>query len=184
MLIKVCDDIRVYACAIDKMVVEKFGAVRAQQLAICGLLQEAFPDREEVALSHHPSGAPYLPGESAAISITHCSGVAALALAPAGIPVGIDCETTSRHGQLERVKQRFLSSSQLSEWGDFPKTLQAWGIKEALYKAFLTPGVELTDIPLPATLPGEVDFRGQQYKLLSLDTPFAGVSTVLAWRSG
>lgn len=50
--------------------------------------------------------------------------------------------------RLQRVKARFLSPAQLEKVVTPAQLLEAWTIKEALYKALLTPGLALADIDL------------------------------------
>lgn len=181
MLVYSDGEIKIYARAIKDEDVKAQGREAAQHSTIADILREAFPENRDVRIAHYPSGAPYLVGSDRSISISHCSEAAMLAVCESGRRIGIDCETTSRRHQLDRVKERFLSPSQLPYWGVFPKSLQAWGIKEALYKAFLTPGVALMDIPLPSSLPGTTDQDGSRYKLLPITTPFTEISTILAY---
>lgn len=143
--------IRIFTTEIDAARIAAIGRGGAEKEAVANLLREAFPDNPDVTIGHLPSGAPYLVGSDEVISISHCKGMAAVALAPAGVRLGIDCETPDRHRQLEKVKTRFLSPSQVAAWEPFPQILHAWCIKEAVYKAALRPGLPLTDIPLPTS---------------------------------
>lgn len=118
----------------------------AELAAVQSLLCEAFPDG--LLLEHAPSGAPVLAGRTERISISHSRSRAALAVCE-GAPVGVDTETA--RGQLARVAPRVLSEAELAEYGSVPGgLLTAWTLKEAIYKAALTPGLDFRrDIRLP-----------------------------------
>lgn len=190
---KIYDDgkVAVYLREITPSELQTLGRRAAEKTAVSALLVEAFPDKPEIAVGHHPCGAPYLLDnqkgeigkpknlEQIPVSITHCSCAAALAIGKPGLRIGIDCETANRHRQLERVKQRILSPAQLPSWQSFPEILQAWGIKEALYKAVSRPGFALDAIPLPASLPGDVIIDSTTYRVLSLPTLIPHLSTIL-----
>lgn len=107
----------------------------AELAAVQSLLCEAFPDG--FLLEHAPSGLPVLAGRTERISISHSRSRAALAVC-AGAPVGVDTETA--RSQLARVAPRVLSEAELAEYGSVPGgLLTAWTLKEAIYKAALTP---------------------------------------------
>lgn len=167
------------------------GRSLAERTAVKRLLREAFPHDPAVAIGHHESGAPFLtrlPRESPAdkipatssmpaISISHCSRMVAIALAPATMRIGIDCESGGRINTLQRVADRFLSPLQMEHWGEYPSTLWAWCIKEAAYKAALRPGLALTWIPLPLEIPvggatcdAVIEISGTEYNVLQIDT--------------
>lgn len=100
-------------------------------------------------VAHTPAGAPVLADDPARhISISHSRTHLAVALSTAG-PVGIDIETP--RPQLQRVAPRVLSAAELEAYGAEPDgLLRAWTLKEALYKAALTPGLDLRrDVRLP-----------------------------------
>lgn len=146
----------------------------AERQAVESLIRETFP-QSDMQIGHLPSGAPFLIGGDLEISITHCREMAAIALAPKGMRIGIDCESRHRQGQLERVKSRFLSPQQSEKWSRYPASLLAWSAKEALYKAALTPGLPLEEIPLPECIPYietapdcSVEIAGRRYHLLQL----------------
>lgn len=95
-------------------------------------------------ISHHSDGSPYLtdmdlrPVERF-FSLSHCNGYVAVAEAP--FPIGIDVEDPSP--KIERVSRKFLSSAERSFIVSPDSMLVAWTIKEAVYKAALTPGLPL-----------------------------------------
>lgn len=118
-------------------------SMRMQKLTRDSLLRSILPGHLKVL--HNSSGAPILPDR--AITITHCRELVAIAFAPHGTPIGIDAESASRQTQLERIAPRFLSPIQFPHWKS--NLLQAWTLKEAIYKASSTPGWPLESIPLP-----------------------------------
>lgn len=81
------------------------------------------------------------------ISLSHCHGLAALAVAEHGYIVGVDAETL--RPQLEKIAERVFSPEEIEVYtGD--DLLRAWTLKEAVYKAMLTPGLDFrSDIKLP-----------------------------------
>lgn len=172
--------------------------ILAEKAAVKRLMKEAFPDRPQLRIDHKESGAPFLThtapeGHAAsaqphwmplpAISVTHCRVMAAIAVAPGGTKVGIDCESADRMAQLDRTAPRFLSPDQLPGWGERPATLWAWTVKEALYKAASHPGLPLAGIPLPLEIPlghatddSLVEIDGTVYNVVQIDiSPVAGV---------
>lgn len=185
--------IKVFASDLPETTPERGpGRMLAERAAVKRLLREAFPNDHAIAVGHHESGAPFLtregeehPGGASAshsrplpsISITHCRKMAAIAIAPSGVRLGIDCENGGRMQTLQRVTDRFLSPSQMEEWGDYPSSLWAWCIKEAAYKAAMRPGLALSWIPLPLEIPvGEatpdsvIEIAGTDYNVLQVDT--------------
>ncbi len=165
------------------------GRALAERAAVKRLLREAFPLDPSMSIAHMPSGAPFLTrgddGEESpspspllpSISISHCSGMAALAIAPSGMRIGIDCEGGDRMASLQRTASRFLSPAQMPQWGEYPSSLWAWCIKEAAYKAAMQPGLPLASIPLPLEIPlGEttpdavIEISGTRYYVVQADT--------------
>ena len=115
----------------------------AERAAVASLVSEALG--HGVALSHRPDGSPTVDVPGMHISVSHCRGCAAIALAR--VPVGIDVETY-RERQLARVAPRVLSEQEIVYYED--NIVGAWTLKEALYKAALTPGLDFRrDIHLP-----------------------------------
>lgn len=165
----------------------------AEKASIKRLMKEAFDGRPVPRIGHHETGAPFLslppgPGGNSAgplpaISVSHCRSMAAIALAPHGTKVGIDCESGDRLSQLDRIAPRFLSDEQLPYWGERPATLWAWSLKEALYKAVGRPGLSLAWIPLPLEVPvgditadSSVEIAGEHFYTLQIDiTPLQAV---------
>jgi phosphopantetheinyl transferase (holo-ACP synthase) len=126
--------------------------------AVALLIRAAFGDTAQ--LEHHPSGAPFIiitSGNTSkvvtSISISHCSDTAMLAVAREGTAIGIDCELPRR--ALRNVAPRILSEEELSAWSASDNLLlQAWTIKEAVYKAAAIQGLPFAEgirLPAPTT---------------------------------
>lgn len=112
-----------------------------EQSAVRGLLVEAFGPGAQ--LGHTPEGAPYIIGVGDVhISISHCADMAVLVVSDR--PIGVDVETL--RPQLRKVASRFLSPEEALRNPDLPTLMALWTIKEAVYKAALTPGLPLTSI--------------------------------------
>jgi 4'-phosphopantetheinyl transferase EntD len=110
------------------------------------------------------------------ISISHCRTMVALAIAPRGYRIGIDCETDDRFPTLKKVANRFLSPEQMENWSEAPASLWAWTIKEAAYKAISNPPADMTQIPLPLEIALEettddatIQFAGRTYNVMQID---------------
>lgn len=142
--------LRVYAAQLPPPAPGVRHDLAAERAAVRSLIAEAFAPAPPPQLIHAPSGAPALAESAATISITHSRAMAAIAIDPLGRPLGIDTDTPGRETTLRRVAPRFLSPEQLPSWSATPELfLTAWALKEALYKALLTPGIDFTAIPLP-----------------------------------
>lgn len=119
-------------------------------------------------IGHFRNGAPFLYGESARISLTHCQGLLAVATLPPTPEVdlatysgraalGIDAERADRE-QVIHIRDRFLSPEELEmiPADDVTANVMAWTIKEAAYKAAFTAGLDfrtqirITKMPLLA----------------------------------
>lgn len=163
--------------------------------AVAMLIRAAFGP--SATLHHHDSGAPYIQIAATgrivtSISITHCSDTAMLAIAPEGIAIGIDCEHF--RPALRNVAPRILSAAELSAWGaDDNLLLRAWTIKEAVYKAALTPGLPFAygiNLPSPEAfnLPEKSVAStqdGRNFKLLALNLiPCTTIALALQQPSG
>lgn len=197
-------DIKIYACPLAADTPRR-GAGRslAERAAVKRLLREAFPHDRDISISHRPSGAPFLIKETPSegnlpevsaeqlpeVSVSHCATMVAIALAPAGWGIGIDCETSDRLEQLSRIVPRFLAPEQQDIWGEAPATLWAWTMKEAIYKAALQPGLALEWIPLPLEIPlatqtsdGKIELCGDDYSVMQIDTAGIPALMMLAFR--
>ena len=100
-------------------------------------------------ISHTPTGAPYIADSTLNISISHTRGYVAMAISRRCI--GIDIEHFS--DKVLRVRQKFLNEAEARhiEADNVALNIAAWTAKEALYKAVLTPGINLSHhIPIDA----------------------------------
>lgn len=114
----------------------------AERLAVAELVRYALG--EDIVLGHRPDGSPAVSVPGIEISVSHCATCAAIALSDRHI--GIDVETDRL--QLARVAPRVLSPAEIDCYSD--NLVAAWTLKEALYKAALTPGLDFRrDICLP-----------------------------------
>lgn len=114
----------------------------AERLAVSGLVSHALG--ESVVPGHRPDGSPTISVPGIEISVSHCATCAVIALSDRHI--GIDVETD--RSQLVRVAPRVLSPAELKYYSN--NLVGAWTLKEALYKAALTPGLDFRrDIHLP-----------------------------------
>lgn len=129
---------------------------------------------------HTEEGRPLLDGSSQRISVSHAPGLLAVAMLPdtpeADLEqfslrtcLGIDTERRNRY-QVLRIRDRFLSSeeSAMIPGDDVEANVLAWTIKEAVFKALLSEGIdfrkairietmpELADFPLEKKRPGRV----------------------------
>lgn len=105
-------------------------------------------------VGHRESGAPYIEGGEERISVTHTTGLLAVASLPrtpeadleqfsTRTALGIDAERWDRE-KVCSLRERFLSEEELAlvPEGDVKAGILAWTAKEALYKAALTPGID------------------------------------------
>lgn len=134
--------VRLYVCGIEPAASRR----EAERCAVGRLLAEALPG---AVLSHTADGAPCVAGNGVCVSVSHSRVRAALAVSLDGTPVGVDVETW--RGQLEKVAPRVLSREEIAAYGSTREgLLRAWTLKEALYKAALTPGLDFRrDVRLP-----------------------------------
>lgn len=116
-------------------------------------------------VGHFDSGAPFVSGSEARISVTHTDGLLCVATLPPTPEVrlgefseraamGIDAERLDREKVL-RVRERFLSPDELKLMpaDDVAANVLAWTAKEALYKAALTPGLDFRTQIIVDSLP-------------------------------
>lgn len=126
----------------------------AERAATAALAQYAFGSGATV--EHHPDGAPYIAcdgvPQSVEISISHCRTTAVLAVSANGRRIGVDIE--QQRAQLLTVAPRFLSPAEQHAFSTPAQLLEAWTLKEAIYKAAPRPGVDfathITLVPAPA----------------------------------
>ena len=101
------------------------------------------------SISHTPDGVPFIAGSNMNISISHTPGCVAMAISRRAL--GIDVEHFAP--KVLRVRQRFLSTAEARHIApdNVALNIAAWTAKEALYKAALTPSIELAEqIPIDA----------------------------------
>ena len=120
---------------------------------------------DDAKICHNENGAPYIENSTLYISISHSTSEVAIAINPHH-PIGIDIENWRE--QLTKVKSKFLNSNEINTFQSSQKLLQAWTLKEALYKIALSPGISLVDdirilsieknIAIVNTLDGEKKF--------------------------
>lgn len=120
-------------------------------------------------IDHFPSGAPYLDGSQARISVSHTDGLLVVASLPrtpeADLSVftprsalGVDAERADRE-QVLRVRERFLHPDELTMVGaeDVAANVLAWTCKEAMLKAGMDRSADIREslrilnLPNPAT---------------------------------
>ncbi len=121
------------------------GQIAGQKLAVSRMLREVLGDG--AGLSHRADGSPVAVGEWREISVSHCAGMAALAVGGTS-RIGVDIEMP--RPTLMRVARRFLSERELELWTSMADLLRAWTIKEAMYKAAGERGVDFArEVVLP-----------------------------------
>ena len=97
--------------------------------------------------SHRADGSPYIEGLGREISISHCRGIAAVAVGSSE-RIGLDIERM--RPTLYRVRRKYLSAEEMDRYSDGEDLLTAWTIKEAVYKAAAGRGLDFSDdITLP-----------------------------------
>lgn len=117
-------------------------------------------------INHFQDGVPFLEGYPGRISITHTNHFLAVAYLPKTPEIsldifnprtamGIDAEPLDRV-QVLKVRSKFISAEEelLVPENNLEANILAWTIKEAVYKASVTPGVDLKEniriLELPA----------------------------------
>lgn len=122
--------------------------------------------------SYRESGAPYIIDDSRYLSVSHCSGYAAIVLSDR--PCGVDIELCGR--DFSRVANRILSPSE-RKFSDRLATV--WGAKEAIYKALQ--GVDLvmlTDIVVDSIEEESVTAHVGREKFELRELKYNGVNVV------
>lgn len=118
---------------------------RAEIAATYSIISETFG--ADAVIGHDATGVPYIEGcPYIHISISHCADMVAVAVNRNKI-IGIDIEFW--RPKLLKVKDRFLTADELRRIASPRELLQAWTVKEAVYKAARIPGLPLLDIRLP-----------------------------------
>lgn len=151
---------------------EVFGMDEKQGTVWLQLARQIFCEQGEHnyrVIGHFPNGAPFVEGYPARISISHTNHLFVVASLPKtpDIPLdtfnlrtalGIDCESLERD-QVLKVREKFLSKEEMEmvPEKDVALNIIAWTAKEALYKAAMTPGLELIKDITISKLPGLFD---------------------------
>ena len=103
-------------------------------------------------------GKPYIPGDPRHLSISHTSGMAAVALS--NDPIGIDIQEATE--KLQHIARKFVNQNEWSIIGEDPdmKHLQViWGCKEAMFKLYGKGGVDFRK-NLHVDIPAELNTSG------------------------
>jgi len=122
----------------------KSESLRCQKLAVRALLNEIFGE-EEVFLSHHDNGKPYLENLITNISITHTAKYVAVILHDEE-DVGIDLESLDR--DFSAVEKKALSDDEVDDLDEGRKNEQLalyWCAKEAIYKRVSVYGLDFSE---------------------------------------
>lgn len=131
----VSGNVRLLAGRIDDNDKSRYTRRQRETRATLALLTVALA--ETPVIDHYPNGAPYLPSlPNLHLSISHSADYVAVALS-ADTPVGIDIEQPRE--QLRRIASRVFSTEELQTLTTLDLLLQAWTVKEALYKLNPTP---------------------------------------------
>lgn len=106
------------------------------------LLQEML-GREIERITYHENGKPFIPDSDIHLSVSH-SGEYAAAITSESEEVGIDIEKIGE--RVERVSERFISPEEFSRIGQEHRSEILhihWGAREAIYKLYGGPDVDL-----------------------------------------
>lgn len=166
-----CPDYELHITAIE----ENAPSRRAAEKEAEGLLLAAALG-EGTQTGHSKEGAPFIKGrEELKISLSHSKRLCLLAIGKGNTPIGVDIENP--RAQLLRVRDRFLSASEAAvlDATATPSDIMArltrlWTVKEAVYKAALTPGLSLNEIETAPDMLSATA-RGKVYRLHTLLLP-------------
>lgn len=133
-------------------------------------------------IGHYKNGAPFLYGETQRISISHCRGLYVVATLPPTPEVeeqwlynersamGVDAERADRE-QVLKIRDKFLSAEEQAMIGadEVDSNVLAWTVKEAVYKACMTDGLDLAEdikiVRMPQPGPPTPVFDSRDYGL-------------------
>ena len=131
------------------------------------------------SINHFENGAPFIEGLQARISLTHARHFLAVARLPKTPDIdlaifnprsamGIDAERIDRV-QVLKIRDKFLTTEEQSliSSEDIKKNVLAWTIKEAVYKAGMTSGIDFRNQIIIRKLP-EIDFSPEIIKIPEL----------------
>ncbi len=122
---------------------------QAERRCVDRLISGAFG--QGATLLHDPDGRPTI--EGAEISVSHCRRYAALAVAPAGVNVGVDIEDNA--DRAARVISRVLRGPYAAMYASPDTALAAWTLLEAAFKCVCpNRGLTLVDFHLPNSTGG------------------------------
>ena len=116
---------------------------RRKQWIGCRMALVTLLRTKRLMIRYTPSGKPRLIDPPTDISLSHCGEYAA-AIISRRYQVGIDLERIRK--KIERVADRFLEEDDLSTVGTeerLAKLTVCWGIKEAIYKVFGEPEIDI-----------------------------------------
>lgn len=115
---------------------------RLEWLATRALLHHVLG--QEATLDYLPSGRPVLVDADEEVSITHSGPLVALAIAPAGLEIGIDLESNLERAY--RLMPRYLSDDEQAALVHHPDDAALlWCAKEAIYKLCDIEGLRFLD---------------------------------------
>lgn len=110
-----------------------------EQAAVAELVSRVFGSG--VRLAHYPDGAPRIEGRDVNISVSHSILTAVLAVNIETSSIGIDVEIY--RPKLVSVAPRIFSEEELTYYSTSEHhLLTGWTLKEAIYKADRTPGLD------------------------------------------
>lgn len=128
----------------DEKYVDSFGnELRKKHWLSYRMILQELLKTNTIKIIYDEYGKPRMPDFKGHFSVSH-SGDLAAAIVSYEIPVGIDIERIRE--RIERVAERFLSLEELEQTGDnarLEKLHVYWGAKEALYKLYGKPEVDL-----------------------------------------
>lgn len=151
-------DLLVYHAAVDAATTSA-ERHKAEQRAVAALVRNAFGS--DAVLCHDDTGAPAVDGvKPRRISVSHCSGVAFLAVSP-DCPVGIDAEWEDE--RLLSVVPRVMGASEFAANGcDVASLADVWTAKEAAFKALGIGDIVISEIAVDGDM---AQGRGKRVKI-------------------
>ena len=172
----------------------RFTAARGQLRAL--LADYAKIDPKQITFENSPHGKPALAGVMLSFNLSHSGELALVAVAGAGVELGIDIETVRRDLEFERLAQRFFAPGETAALLALPPEQRTdaffacWTRKEAYMKArglglaIPLDGFEVSLDPgdPPRLLrPAAGDPHGEEWVMLQMD-PGPGYTAALCAR--
>lgn len=141
------------------------GGLSAAREAVASLLRAAAGTGASIV--HAPDGSPLAAGCDLRISVSHSRHIAALAVNEGPERIGVDIEEP-RPAQLARVAARVMSQAELDDIDSLPGgLLQAWTLKEAVFKAAGEADVaDLREIAIDTATAATATLRGRRLRIL------------------